>query len=121
MRENDLIAEYVKENYPEILGTFDFAMFKLRAACRECGKAIAEEIKKIDFSGLNKALHEAGEAMKTAGISGFDPLDCTGCIHDNSTDIIEHMKFCNVCKRGKSDEYEREYHEDLYEAKENNR
>lgn len=121
MRENDLIAEYVKENYPEILTTFDFACFKLRVTCQEFGKAIAEEIKKIDFSGLNKALREAGEAAKAAEIPGFDQKDCTGCKYERSTNINEHMKFCNYCKRDKTDEEARDCHEDLYEAKENNR
>ena len=37
MNENDLIAEYVKENYPELLQTMDFAVFKL-------GKTISKVI-----------------------------------------------------------------------------
>lgn len=117
MNDNDLIAEYIKENYPEMLGTFDFAMYKLHAACRELGKVIAEEIKKIDFSGLNKALHEAGEAMKTAGISGFDPLDCTGCVHEESGNRTKKM-ICAWCKRKQTDEDARNYHADLYESPE---
>lgn len=37
MNENDLIAEYIKKRYPEILQTMDFAVFKL-------GKAISKVI-----------------------------------------------------------------------------
>ena len=37
MNENDLIAEYIKERYPEILQTMDFAFFKL-------GKVISKVI-----------------------------------------------------------------------------
>lgn len=37
MNENDLIAEYIKERYPEILQTMDFTVFKV-------GKAISKVI-----------------------------------------------------------------------------
>lgn len=117
MSENDVIAEYVKEKYPEILETMDFAVYKFGAAVRETRDKLVEAIRKIDFSGLNKAVHEVAEAAKAAELPGFTQDDCAGCKHENSTDIIEYWKFCNICKRGKNDEYEREYHEDLYEAR----
>ena len=43
MNENDLIAEYVKENYPEILETYDFVSFKLIKAAKELEKIITQK------------------------------------------------------------------------------
>ena len=35
MSENDIIAEYVKENHPEILNTADFALYRISVALRK--------------------------------------------------------------------------------------
>ena len=118
MSENDLIAEYVKENYPDLLETFDFAAYKLLAHVRKTGEEFAAAISEIDFSGAKEAINKLAHYLSLANATDPQLLSCTGCKHENSTDIIEYLKFCNICKRGKNDEYEREYHEDLYEAKE---
>lgn len=34
MSENDVIAEYVKERYPWILDTIDFAEYKFKTQCK---------------------------------------------------------------------------------------
>lgn len=47
MNENDLIAEYVKEHYPEILQTIHFVFFKLGKELNECVKPITDIFKKI--------------------------------------------------------------------------
>lgn len=41
MSENDIIAEYVKEQYPWILNTIDFAVYKLKMQC----KTMVDELK----------------------------------------------------------------------------
>lgn len=48
MNENDVIAEYVKERYPELLDTLSFSMFRLRKAAEKCGN----ELKKC-FENIN--------------------------------------------------------------------
>lgn len=58
MNENDLIAEYVKERYPEILQTMDFAVFKLSACCRRIANEIIESLKNIDFVELQLMVDE---------------------------------------------------------------
>ena len=35
MNENDIIAEYVKENHPDILNTTDFALYRILVALRK--------------------------------------------------------------------------------------
>ena len=52
MSENDMIAEYVKEKYPELLTTCDFAIFKIGVAAREGCRSMCETLKKIDFGVL---------------------------------------------------------------------
>ena len=67
MNNNDLIAEYVKEKYPEILTTCDFAVFQLKAAVAELGKNIGNGIKEIVDSIDWKQLKQiSDEALKQA-------------------------------------------------------
>ena len=61
LSENDVIAEYVKEKCPELLKTMDFALYKFGAAIREARDKAAGAIMEIDFSALNKAIHEVAE------------------------------------------------------------
>ena len=46
MSENDIIAEYVKEQFPEILKTFDFAFYRLCIRGREVTAALENEVEK---------------------------------------------------------------------------
>ena len=49
MGENDIIADYVKEHYPEILETIDFNLYKLSYACRSFCESFSDAFKKVDF------------------------------------------------------------------------
>lgn len=60
MSENDYIAEFIKEKYPEIILSADFALWKIGRILDYSIQKFVESFKKIDFTGLNKAL----EAMK---------------------------------------------------------
>lgn len=39
MTENDIIAMYVKERYPELINTVDFSMFRLKTTADEASNA----------------------------------------------------------------------------------
>lgn len=54
MSKNDIIAEYVKHNYPEILETTDFAIFSFQMAVRSFAKTFSEVIKKVNFEKLKE-------------------------------------------------------------------
>ena len=58
MSENDYIAEYVKEKHPEIIESFDFALWKATKILSDSAQKAFETIKIIDFSELNKALED---------------------------------------------------------------
>lgn len=45
--ENDYIAEFVKERYPEILDTFEYASYRLNVACCELRDCVAEGIVEV--------------------------------------------------------------------------
>lgn len=66
-RENDLIAEYIKENYPELLQTMDFAVFKLTAACRKLANDFLESFKQIDLTELKEWARRLNESTKQEG------------------------------------------------------
>ena len=70
MSENDLIAEYVKEHYPELLGTTDFALYKFSKAVLEVRDKIIEAVKKVDFCKLSKAAHEVAENPEVKKLQG---------------------------------------------------
>lgn len=56
MTRNDIIAEYIKQNYPEILATTDFAIFQFRIACISFSDAVRKSIRSVDFSKLKETL-----------------------------------------------------------------
>lgn len=58
MSENDYIAEYVKENHPQIIQTFDFGLWRAKKILNNSLQRIVENFKTIDFSGLSKALED---------------------------------------------------------------
>lgn len=58
MSENDYIAEYVKENHPEIITSFNFGLWKAQKILNNSLQRMVENLKTIDFSGLNKALED---------------------------------------------------------------
>lgn len=61
MSNNDIIAEYVKEKYPELLTGADFAIYKTGVVLREIVNNCAESLKKIDFKELKRLADEINE------------------------------------------------------------
>ena len=68
MNQNDIIAEYVKKEYPEILKTMDFAVFNFKMNVKNIADSMVESFKKMDLSNLKKAITELNE--KAGGSSG---------------------------------------------------
>ena len=58
MEENDVIAEYIKAKYPELLTSIDFAFFKIGMICRGFVNAVTESFKDIDFETIKKFANE---------------------------------------------------------------
>lgn len=58
MSKNDIIAEYVKQNYPEILATTDFAIFSLQMVVRDFTKTLSKAIKQVNFEKVKKPAHQ---------------------------------------------------------------
>lgn len=54
MSKNDIIAEYVKQNYPEILSTTDFAVFSFQMAVRDFTKTFSKAIKQVNFEKVKE-------------------------------------------------------------------
>ena len=64
MNENDIIAEYIKEKYPELLNTTDFALYKFYCACRKVVDELKKTFRNIDFSKLLCQLKESDNIDK---------------------------------------------------------
>ena len=62
MNENDIIAEYVKERYPELLTAIEFTFYKLGCALKNVVSSVVETAKRIDLGELVKAMKECEEA-----------------------------------------------------------
>lgn len=56
MSENDIIAEYVKAKYPQILKSYDFITWKISIRIREATKKFVDAIKDIDSTELKNLL-----------------------------------------------------------------
>lgn len=63
MSKNDMIAEYIKEKYPELLETSDFAYFQLRKAALKMRNDIAEGLKTF-FDSFKKELEKLNKEWK---------------------------------------------------------
>lgn len=63
MGENDMIAEYAKKKYPEILKTLDFTFYKLGRALGNCIKQLGEPMVRA-YTEYAKAMTEC-EKMET--------------------------------------------------------
>lgn len=63
MSENDYIAEYVKENHPEILESLDFALWKMTRIVIKLRDDLVTAIKNIDFSELKKKVEEMNKSL----------------------------------------------------------
>lgn len=58
MEENDVIAEYIRTKYPELLTSVDFAIFKISKVLVGCLDAVKETFGKIDFEEIKKITNE---------------------------------------------------------------
>ena len=61
MSDNDVIAEYVKAHYPEILKTIDFNLYKLSYACRSFCESFSNAFKGVDLKKLVDLADEFNE------------------------------------------------------------
>lgn len=51
MTENDYIAEYIKERYPQLLG-FDYALWRASQVAREYVQRLASIFENVDLSKI---------------------------------------------------------------------
>lgn len=58
MKEDEIIAQYVKERYPQMLSTADFAIYKICMEWREFYDAFARAVRKVDFTKLKPLVDE---------------------------------------------------------------
>ena len=58
MNENDIIAEYVKSKFPNILSTADFALYRLGYRLQEIASGVVEAAMQIDWEAVSKAMKE---------------------------------------------------------------
>lgn len=63
MRDNDMIADYVRLRCPELLETTDFQLYKLSCVCTSFCKSFGEALKKVDFTKLKDAVDKLNERM----------------------------------------------------------
>ena len=61
MSENDIIAEYVKSRFPNMLATADFGLYKMGVKIHETLNGISEGIKSIDWNGLKERLESVNK------------------------------------------------------------
>ena len=58
MSENDYIAEYVKEKRPEIIGTIDFAVWKIGKIVSNTVKSVTEAFKGISVENIANYIND---------------------------------------------------------------
>ena len=66
MSENDVIAEYVKERYPWILDTIDFAIYKLKMQWKSMANEIKESLR-IYGDRLKDSTKRLGDVKEADG------------------------------------------------------
>lgn len=66
MSENDVIAEYVKERYPWILDTIDFAIYKLKMQWKSMTNEIKESLR-ICGDRLKDSAKRLGDVKEADG------------------------------------------------------
>jgi hypothetical protein len=73
MRENDIIAEYVKSKFPDILSTADFVLFKLGKTLRSVVQSSYEAY--AEYESAIKECEEQQEAWKQQTMSRFERVE----------------------------------------------
>lgn len=62
MRENDYIAEYIKEKRPELIRSFDFVFWKMSRITADAVKKIIDTFSGIDLSSVDLSALQQAEA-----------------------------------------------------------
>lgn len=83
MKENDYIAEYVRERRPEIITSFDFVGWKMCRIMQNAVKDIAKAFKNVDITELCKAAAAAGDEIKDCAPESVSCEDCNGCPNED--------------------------------------
>lgn len=81
MKENDYIAEYVRERRPEIITSFDFVGWKMCRIMQNAVKDIANAFKNVDITELCKAA--AGDEIRDCAPESVSCEDCDGCPNED--------------------------------------
>ncbi len=58
MTENDYIAEYIKEKYPQLLGV-DFGLWKFGRQISNAARTLGEVFSKIDYNVLKEQMEKS--------------------------------------------------------------
>ena len=58
MSENDIIAAYVRNKYPELIKGADFQLFKLGFVIKEAFDSVKRSMENIDFTKLAELANE---------------------------------------------------------------
>jgi hypothetical protein len=58
MTENDYIAEYIKEKYPQLLGV-DFGLWKFGRQISNAARTLGEVFSKIDYNVLREEMEKS--------------------------------------------------------------
>ena len=58
MTENDYIAEYIKEKYPQLLGV-DFGLWKFGRQISNAARTLGEAFSKIDYNLLREQMEKS--------------------------------------------------------------
>ncbi len=53
MTDNDYVAEYIKENYPQLLG-LDYGLWKIRRVAGEAVQKMVAVFQNIDWATINE-------------------------------------------------------------------
>jgi len=61
MSENDIIAEYVKSRFPNLLATVDFGLYKTGVVIGETLNGMSKSLKNIDLNALKERLESMNE------------------------------------------------------------
>lgn len=95
MSEQEIIAEYIKSNFPEMLTTLDFVLFKTRVGLREAVERIlsgkgctnGDMVRKMSDEELSEFLmHSVHESDKE-----MEKTICGNSVHD-AEDILAWLR-----------------------------
>lgn len=101
MNQNDIIAEYVRKNRPEILTSMNFAFFKCGMIFRDFADQCVKSIKDFDFALKAAATTEDGLKVEAPIIDEIHP-DEAYCKPGKKYFCISIEEFNNICESAAS-------------------